>query len=258
MLRLATLCRHCDRSRSMLPLLAFVAIVLPVFALANPKPVGSAPSVPTLESDWSRDMWEVTGGMFFSGYSSIDEYLNATAYPANRPPLTADYQRKTEHLRADAVRDPALIDPNAKCHVCGAGCLPYGVPLVLTMPEPFKFQFSPGMVVVLSKQGYRKILTNTRKHPRDWDPTYGGHSVGRWERGTLVIDTVGISDKTVIEPGLPHSDRLHVVEHWRQIEPDKLQNRIVISDPNVLTHSWVVTKTYRRLVGLEPQEKPCM
>jgi hypothetical protein len=252
---------YCIRApmRALLILAALAVSLQPMFAQAGSSVAVATPSsVLQLENNWSNNMWVSSGGMFYSGYSNLDEYLNAKAPPLNAPPLTAEYQQKVEHLHAEAMKDRTLIDPDAKCHVCGAGCLPYGVPLVLTMPQPFKFQFSPEMVVVLSRQGYRKILIDIGTHPKDLDPTYSGHSIASWKGDTLIVDTVGLSDKTVIEPGLPHSDQLHVVEHWRQIGPDELQNRVVIIDPKALTHPWVVTKTYQRVVGIEPQEKPCM
>ena len=256
---LLPLLRDCNRTWSIGRLLAFAVLVQLTLACAASSGAAAAPSsIRTLEYDWSRDMWEVNGGMFFSGYSGLDDYLNAVGPAPNPAPLTADYRRKVDLLRAGAMKDRASIDPTAKCHVCGGGCLPYGVPLVLTMPEPFKFQFSPGLVVILSKQGYRKIVTDIDGHPSAWEPSYDGHSIGHWEKDTLIVDTVGLSEKTMIEPGLPHSDQLHVIERWRQTGPDELENRIEISDPKAFTHSWVVTKTYRRRVGIEPQEKPCM
>jgi hypothetical protein len=250
--------RHIDRHWWIVLLAAFVALAPARSCPAGSEPTKHPASVLELEQDWSKDMWVVTGSMFFSGYPSIAAYLAATTPPTNPPPLNAESIRNTQDLRARARRHPDTIDPDARCHVCGDGCLPYGIPLALTMPDAFKFQFAPGMVIVLSKQGYRKISTSTRQHPKDLDPTYGGHSIGYWEGDTLVVDTVGMSDKTVIEPGLPHSDHLRVVEHWRQIERDRLENRIVISDPKVLTHDWTATRTYRRVIGREPQEKPCM
>jgi hypothetical protein len=251
-------CRDGERMRPVTLLLSF-AILQTVFARTPSSGEAAAPSaVLMLEDNWSRDMWRANGGMFYSGYLDLDQYLGANSPAVNPPPLTMEYQRKAEQLRAAALANRASIDPDAKCHVCGAGCLPYGIPLVLTMPEPFKFQFSPSLAVVLSTQGYRKILTDIHAHPRDLDSTYNGHSIGRWEGDTFVVDTIGLNDITVIEPGLPHSNLLHVVERWRQIAPDELENRIEISDPKALTHTWAVVKTYQRLVGVEPREKPCM
>ncbi len=45
---------------------------------------------------------------------------------------------------------------------------------------------------------------------------------GHWEGDTLVIDTIGLNDKTRIdEEGITHSDQLHMVEHIRKIEGGK-------------------------------------
>ena len=42
---------------------------------------------------------------------------------------------------------------------------------------------------------YRQIFMDGRKHPAELDPTWFGHSIGAWEKDTLVIDTVGYNDK---------------------------------------------------------------
>jgi len=57
------------------------------------------------------------------------------------------------------------------------------------------------------------------------DPTYNGHSIGRWEGDTLVIDTIGIKETTWVDHvGLPHSDALHLVERIRRVDHDHLED----------------------------------
>ena len=47
------------------------------------------------------------------------------------------------------------------------------------------------------------------------NPTYLGHSVGRWEGDTLVVDVVGFNEATWLDYfGHPHTDMLHVVERF--------------------------------------------
>jgi hypothetical protein len=99
----------------------------------------------------------------------------------------------------------------------------------------------------------RRVFTDGRGHPApdDLDPTYNGHSIGRWEGkgkdAVLVIDTVGIRGDTGFDSsGIEHSDQIHVVERMRQSSPDLLEDEITVIDPKAFAHPWVVTKKYKR------------
>lgn len=77
----------------------------------------------------------------------------------------------------------------------------------------------------------RTIHMNLDEHPSDLEPSPTGHSIGRWEDDTLVVDAVGF------EPGLfnsrvPHSDQLHVVEEFTfDAEAQQLERSFVANDP---------------------------
>ena len=66
-----------------------------------------------------------------------------------------------------------------------------------------------------------------------------GDSVGRWEGDTLVIDTVGLTDRTWLDDhGNRHSDALHVIERWRRISANELWYEATIDDPKFYTEPW--------------------
>jgi hypothetical protein len=91
-------------------------------------------------------------------------------------------------------------------------------------------------------------------HSADPKPSWYGESVGHYENGdTLVIDTIGLNDKTYIDNYLtPHTEQLHVVERFR-LSPDgnTLELTITVEDPGAFTTPWSARQTYRR----EPQPK---
>ena len=77
-------------------------------------------------------------------------------------------------------------------------CTPMSVPR--SNPYPWRFVQSytaqgPGHIYVLHENGdagaNRQIFMDGRPHPEDLIPTWWGHSIGKWEDDTLVIDTVG-------------------------------------------------------------------
>ena len=66
----------------------------------------------------------------------------------------------------------------------------------------------------------RTIYMNAKDHPANIKPTRAGHSIGRWEGDTLVVDTVGFAPGYLNTP-VPNSDKLHVVERF-SLDPAKL------------------------------------
>jgi hypothetical protein len=142
-----------------------------------------------------------------------------------------------------------------------AYCLPLGMPsMMLGATYPFSILQTPGQVTTVHEEGHvhRQIFLN-RAHDPDPDPGYLGESVGRWEGDTLVVDTIGLNDKTSLDLlGIPHSDALHVVERIRRIAPDRLENVMTFEDPKAFTRPWRFRRTYAlQKPGVHPAEYFC-
>jgi hypothetical protein len=77
----------------------------------------------------------------------------------------------------------------------------------------------------------RTVHLNTTAHPANIKPSRAGHSIGRWEGDTLVVDTIGFAPGS-LAGNLPHSDKLHVVERFT-LNPTTLEltRGIVAEDP---------------------------
>ena len=99
-----------------------------------------------------------------------------------------------------------------------ANCLPSGVPR--GAPYPWRMlqtpTHEPATHIFIVYEGnihsYRQIFMDGRDHPDDPDPTWYGHSIGRWDGDTLVVDTVGFNDRFWFDYlGLPHTEQLHIV-----------------------------------------------
>jgi hypothetical protein len=74
-----------------------------------------------------------------------------------------------------------------------------------------------------------------------------GDSRGHWEGNTLVVDTVGLTDRTVIdEVGMPHSDELHVIERYTRTDANTLEIVVTIDDPKTFTQKWDAKTFYKR------------
>ncbi len=139
-------------------------------------------------------------------------------------------------------------------------CLP-GVPvMMLGGPYPIQILETPGLVTILmEEQNHFRLIYLDGKHPEDPDPTFLGHSVGHWEGGTLVVDTIGLTDRTSIDRiGMPHSEELHLVERFRRTGKDAMELTITIDDPKTFTKAWDAKVNYRTPApGVEMTEYIC-
>jgi len=74
-------------------------------------------------------------------------------------------------------------------------------------------------------------------------PTYFGHSVGRWENDTLVVDTVGFNEKQWIVGSYPTTERLHMTERFARPDVRTLSYEATIDDPGAYTKPWTIRWT---------------
>jgi hypothetical protein len=84
----------------------------------------------------------------------------------------------------------------------------------------------------------RQIFMDGRKHPAPNDiiPTWFGHSIGRWEGNTLVVDTIGYNGKNWYDQkGIPYTDKLHTIERYSRPSYGTLINDMTIEDPGTFT-----------------------
>jgi hypothetical protein len=118
-----------------------------------------------------------------------------------------------------------------------ASCLPAGVPRMA--PYPWKILQQPKLIVFLFEgniHSYRQIFMDGRGHPADPDPTWYGHSIGKWDGDTLVVDSIGFNDKFWFDfAGHPHTEKLHITERYRRPDYSHLEFEVVIDDPGAYT-----------------------
>ena len=117
-------------------------------------------------------------------------------------------------------------------------CLPPSI--VYTMQGPFPMEIHQGTEFIVMRLEYydlvRIIFLDGRPHPpADAPHTKVGHSIGRWEGATLVVDTTHISESTITNNGLNHSDKVHVIERfWLSADGKTLFAQQEFEDPEAL------------------------
>jgi hypothetical protein len=126
-------------------------------------------------------------------------------------------------------------------------CEPPGVPHIYLWPIKTKFIQTPQAVYILYELGpfYRVVWLNS-KHPDDPDPQWWGHSIGSYENGnTLVVDTVGFTDKTWLDQmGHPNTEQLHLVERYKRVDAATLELDLTIDDPGAYTKPWMAHRNF--------------
>ena len=133
-------------------------------------------------------------------------------------------------------------DPELKCY------LP-GLPRAMYMPYPFQIIQSTNKLQMAYEFSNAARTIHLDKVEGPPDDTWMGHSVGRWDGNTLVVDVTGFNDKTWLDrAGNFHSDALHLVERFTPISPDAIQYEVTIEDPKVFASPWkIAMPIYRRL-----------
>jgi hypothetical protein len=133
--------------------------------------------------------------------------------------------------------DAALRSDIAIPFAAQARCYPGGVPGQLLYPfEPVYFIQTPKEVWMMWQRDHmvRRIFL-ADQHSEHVTPSWFGESIGHYEDGTLVVDTVGLSTKNSYIDNFrtPHTEKLHVVERFT-IEPGgkNMTALVTVEDPD--------------------------
>ncbi len=156
-----------------------------------------------------------------------------------------------------AAAEIAAMDAAAKTghsHELFIDCLPEGMPSwMLISHNAMEILFTPGRVTMLGESDgdrLRRIYTDGRPHLADPDLTFHGDSIGHWEGGTLVVDTIGILPQSWLgigeATGVRNNGDMHIVEHIHLTGPNELHDDLEITAPHVLTQPWKTTRIWFR------------
>jgi hypothetical protein len=91
-----------------------------------------------------------------------------------------------------------------------------------------------------------RTIHMTAAHPADVQPSLHGHSIGRWDGDTLVIDTIAYeSNPSGNGMNVPSSARKHTVERLTlTAERTRLRYEITVEDPAYLTAPGTLTQQW--------------
>jgi hypothetical protein len=143
-----------------------------------------------------------------------------------------------------------------------ARCWPGGVPGfdVYAHVRPIFFLQTEKQVTILeeSNNEIRRIYMNV-PHSKNPKPSWYGESVGHYEGDELVVDTIGMNDKSFVDNyRTPHTDQIHVIERFKLIEDGKqLQVNVWVEDPGAFNMPWTAIQRWRKREGLAIEEQIC-
>lgn len=175
---------------------------------------------------------------FFSGnWESRTSFLDTAAAAV---PYTAEAQAYVDKYK-----------PIADIPFAGPGCKTPGMPLVQRLGSPLKFFYQPGMIAIyIENSSMTRFIKLNAKHSARPNPTFLGESVGHFEGDTLVVDSIGFDDillqygilpgkvtgPFVLPPDVvfgPHGPNLRMVERFRLVDPDTLEDKLTVYDDTV-------------------------
>jgi hypothetical protein len=125
-------------------------------------------------------------------------------------------------------------------------CITRGMPGAMSPTaynNNYRITQAPGFVAIEIEMlgGTRVIPTDGRPHISPSMRQWMGHSVGRWEGDTLVVETTNFTDKVLYRGA---AENLHLVERFTRVGADEIDYRVTISDPTTFTRPWTIAIPY--------------
>ena len=159
---------------------------------------------------------------------------------------------------ARAVVEQRSADPLSDPH---SHCLPSSPPRGYTLPHMQKIVQMPGLVVMLNEYNasYRQIFTDGRALPVDPLPAWNGYSTAKWEKDTLVVQTIGFRDDLWLDGrGSPLTESGKVTERIRRPKYGSLEIEFTVVDPKAYTKPWTVTLHQFLVLDTEMMDEMCL
>ncbi|HYM35855.1 MAG TPA: hypothetical protein VET48_10695 [Steroidobacteraceae bacterium] len=184
----------------------------------------------------------------FSGYWTLDLKRSETEIDAAALSPTA--RERLQNF------DPLKNDPVSVC-------MPYAMPRVMTAAGAFPMEIvqTENQVTMIfdAHDEVRRVFLNKTADPnRELAPLWLGYAYGKWEGATLVVDTLGITDQSLIDAtGVPHSDKLHVIERLRRLDANTLLDEMTLHDEAAFTRPITRKIYYTRTNELQQREFRC-
>jgi hypothetical protein len=183
-------------------------------------------------------------------YVSNDEFRVTGKQPTERvadlnSPILQPWARDVVRKRNELVLSGKYVPSPT------ASCWPKGVTAFLLSPmtQPMFFVQAPkDVVMILTSFSDVRHVHLADKHSDTVETSWYGESIGRYDGDTLVVDTIGMDDRTPVDGfGTPHTKQLHVIERYHLIENGNvLEANVHVEDPGAFTMPWNAIQRFRQ------------
>jgi hypothetical protein len=162
-----------------------------------------------------------------------------------KPEVTALYKQRQEDLAKD---DPATFR-----------CLPSGPRMVYAPPGWVRIVQTPTLIALIYEDlTSRQIFMDGRPLPTDPNPSFMGYSIGRWDGDTLVVESLGFTDRSWLDfGGHPHTEALKTIERIKRSSFGRLDIDVQFEDRSLYTRPFTVPVHAEFVADTEMLEYVC-
>ena len=225
-----------NRGISLITLLAFALGFLSLGAMAQGGQQG-------FDKQDLTGVWMLGRG---GGGALVNEGIRLTEWSNQEPPWTP--QGLAAFNANKPGKGPRRAPPAFGNDPLG-GANPVGLARLLEYNRPHEtFQFEDKVVQIFEwNHTWRIIWTDGRDLPENPDPWWYGHSIGRWEGDTFVVETVGLDSRAWLDEwGTPASPALRLEERWRRVDSETIEFTMTFNDPDIFAQPWTSdTRTFK-------------
>ena len=217
--------------------------------LSAPAP-RTAEAKPDFSGLWEPDVSDGRATVFNPGAVFPPEWYNIGAQLGNGLPL----RPWARDMRIARKLENSKDSPDGKC-------LPMGPLMDHSNRSPRKFVQVPGLLVILYEKSfvYRQIFTDGRPLPTDPQPSFEGYSSAKWDRDTLVVETIGLRDGSwADEEGTPLTETAKITERFRRPNFGKLEIEVTVDDPKAYTAPWTILLRHHIKLDTDLLEYVCL
>lgn len=190
---------------------------------------------PNFNGVWSHDFFVPTDKVFYA----LPAFGGLPDLSMMQPWVQERYKRNYNDMLA-----------GKQVLITAMRCLPAGVPNIMMEAHALQMVLTRNELIVLVESDHQVRIVPIGaglKHADNPKPSWNGDSIAHWEGDTLVVDTIGLTDRSELDPmGTPHTKQLHVVERIKYDEFGRMVIQTTLTDPGALVRPWTYDYHYAK------------
>jgi hypothetical protein len=171
---------------------------------------------------------------------------------AGELPFTDSAQARVKYALEMSAQNTQLATPHIMCRPTGVNQAFGPIAPIYVLQNAEKMAF----IVMDEIRDIRQVYF-ADAHPADLEPSYGGHSIARWEGNTLLVDSIGYNGRGVLNNAV-HSTAMHMTQAiTKSADGLTLSLDITLDDPAIFTAPVNIKREWAWVNGQQPLEFDC-